>query len=257
MATLDEILSDPNIDDEQKISINGQTVTLKDLRAGFMKDADYRKKTTEVATQRREVERLRTEFEEARLQAEAQLQAMAEKIVRKEPEIKQDELMTEIEANPIAKKLMTEIKSLGNQIGELSKFREEATGRLAAQEQTWMAAQHRSVLNKLMAEDPEMVPDEVIKFAQQNSIPRLDHAYKLLTEEKRISSAVKKAADEAKLQGIEEGKRSVQMQGLPQRRLAVVDKAVETPKSFDEAYDRAREDPEIIGLLNDLGGGLR
>lgn len=51
-------------EDEERKLPNGETVTLKELEAGYMKDSDYRRKTAEVAEKRKQTEASQKRFDE-------------------------------------------------------------------------------------------------------------------------------------------------------------------------------------------------
>jgi len=109
MATLQEIMDDKDKypDDTKILLAEGSEVPLGELRGGYMKDGDYRRKTTEVANHRRQLESERVQFEQARMEAENQLTELAKQAILTkggEP-VARDELTDLLERDPVAKAL--------------------------------------------------------------------------------------------------------------------------------------------------------
>jgi len=256
LATLQEILGNKTqYADEVKITLaDGVETTLGEVRKGYMMESDYRKKTSAVAEAKRSLDSERQQFEAARLDAEAKLEALAAKLIKRDPDTTQTDLERELQSNPVAKALSDQVKGLTEKISTL----EKATGGLYEEvkqsRQSAMVDQHRRVLDGIKSKDPDLDEAELVTYAKSNYVPRLDLAYRLLTEEKRMKKAVEDAKNEAKQLGIEEGKRLAIAPTLPQRaRFLAPEMDKDAPTSFDEAADRAVRDPEIIGLLSQQG----
>ena len=253
MATLQELLENKTqYADDTKINVaDGVYTTLGEVRKGYMMESDYRKKTSAVAETRRQLDTERQQFEAARLDAEQKLEALATKLVRREPDMAQTELERELQSNPVAKALADQVKGLNDKITSLETATTGLFEEVKQSKQSAMVDQHRRVLSGLKEKDPDLDEAEVVTYAKTNYVPRLDLAYRLLTEEKRMKSAIEAAKNEAKQAGIEEGRRQAIAPTLPQRaRFMAPTLAEDAPKSFDEAAERAASDPEILSLLS-------
>jgi len=249
MATLAEILEDKKTyPDDQKITISGVETTLGDLRSGYMKDADYRKKTTAIAEARRDLDRRQADFEAARLDAEAKLEAMAAKIIRRDPDTTDTELQGRLEADPVAKRLMDMVTGLTSKIETLNKEVETTKTTLAQGKRQALVDQHRRVLSLLRQHDPNLDEQALVQFAKDNFIPRLDIAYRVMTEETRTQAAVKTATEKAKKEGLEEGKKLGAQPIIPARK-AAAKLPYNAPKTVDEAFEAAQNDPEILAIM--------
>jgi len=253
LATLQELLENKTqYTDDVKINLaDGVYTTLGEVRKGYMMESDYRKKTSAVSEARRELDRDRQQFEAARIDAEVKLESLAAKLLKREPDASQSDLERELQANPVAKALADQVKGLNEKLSKL----EEATGGLYEEvkqsKQSAMVDQHRRVLAEIQSRDADADPAEIVTYAKTNYVPRLDLAYRLLSEEKRMKKAVEDAKAEAKTAGIEEGRRLAIAPTLPQHaRFLAPEADKDAPKSFDEAADRALQDPEILGLLS-------
>jgi len=188
LATLQEILGNKTqYGDDVKMTLSdGTETTLGEVRKGYMMESDYRKKTSQVAEAKRGLDQERQQFEAARLDAEAKLEALAAKLIKREPDTTQLELERELQANPVAKALAEQVKGLNDKLSRL----EQATGGLYEEvkqnRQSAMVDQHRRVLDGIKAKDPDLDEAELVTYAKSNYVPRLDLAYRLLTEEKRM-----------------------------------------------------------------------
>lgn len=252
MATLSELLNDKTkYPDETKVTLaDGIETTIGEVRKGYMMEADYRKKTSAVAEEKRQLIQQRQDFEAARLDAEQKLEAMTMKLLKAKPDQSQDDLEAELAANPVARALAEQVKALGTQVEQLKQATGNINQELVQSRQQAMVDQHRQVLSVIKKHDPEADETEIVNYARNNYVPRLDLAYRLLTEEKRMSKAIADAKAAALKEGIEKGKREAIAPTLPQRtRFLAPTLPKDAPTSFDEAADRALQDPEILGLL--------
>ena len=252
MASLTELLDNrTQYPDTTKITLaDGVESTFGELRSGYMKDADYRKKTSEVAEQRRSLAAERQSFGEARAEAQAQLEALAEKVVKREPTIQRDELAEELAENPMAKRLMEKIDAADKRAAAAEARAVAIEDGIRKRDEASMVNAHRSMVRELRKTDPDLDEEKLFNYAKSNYIPRLDLAYKLMTAESRES----KVAEEAKQKGIEEGRRLAAQPRIPERRTISTPPDKDAPQSFDEAFDRAVEDPEILALMENGQG---
>ena len=252
MATFQELLTDKTkyTNDTKVTLLDGAEVTLGDLRKGHMMESDYRKKTSEVAQTKRELDIREQEFAAARLQAQTQLEELASQVLKGKPGSTADEVDAELEANPLAKKLMGKI---GEMTGKMAKLEEATTALMQGQQNfktTMLVNEHRRVLAALKAKDSTLDEGELTEFAKTNYIPRLDLAEKVMNYDKNLAKARKEAADAARAEGVEEGKRQAISPTLPQKvRYMAPNLPKDAPKTMDEAAVAAGQDPEILALL--------
>lgn len=256
MPTLQEILDNrKDFPDDRKITLaDGVETTLGELRGGYMKDADYRQKTSRLARDREELLSERQRFEQDRQEAEAQLAKLVEQAVTRGAPRDQQQAEWEafVERDPFAKRLMAEVSETKAKLQEFEKKTQTYEQQLQAQQQAMLVDQHRRALAALKSRDPDLDETQLVNFARENAIPRLDLAYRLLTEDKRIKDEVTKAKEAAAKESYEKAKRELAQPMLPHRRVApsVPENA---PKDFDEAADRALRDPEILAHMEGLG----
>jgi hypothetical protein len=221
-----------------------------------MMESDYRRKTTTLAESRKEFDRERQQFEAARLEAEQKLEEIAANVMKREPATTRDELAEALEANPVAKALAEQIKSLSSELSEIKKTTGAIGQEIVNSRQQAMVNEHRKALEKIKQEDPNISEADVIAYAKSNYVPRLDLAYKLMKYDDVIGKAAKEAAEKARQEGIEEGKRLAVAPTLPSRsRLIAPPLPENAPKDFESAADAALKDPEIVGLLTEGIGG--
>lgn len=253
MPTLDDYLSNKQqYPDDQKISLaDGVETTLGQLRGGFMKDSDYRKKTADVARERERFERDRSDWETARYDAEAKLTDLAKQLVSQRPEASRDEIEDALERDPVAKRLATQLEAVTKKLGALEQATVTNQNTAKMHEQAWLAEQHRRVLNQIKQHDPSLDTEELVRFAKDNMVPRLDHAYRLMTYERQIEASAKNARDAGLKEGFDRAKTELNQPVLPSRRLFTP--AEDAPKTFEQAADRALQDPEILKIINGQG----
>lgn len=252
MPSLQDLIDDskkyPN---DLKITLHdGVETTLGDLRGGFMKDADYRQKTSRLAREREEFQSEQARFAQDKQEAEAQLAALVEKAVTAgAPRTQQvDEWQAYLERDPVARRLVGELESVKSKLGEFERRSAEYEQRIQQQQQALLVDQHRRALAALKSRDADLNEAELVNFARDNAIPRLDLAYRLFTEDKRMKAEVDKVRETTQKEAYEKAKRDLAQPMLPSRRVApsVPDTA---PKSFDEAADMALKDPEILATM--------
>lgn len=248
MPTLEEFLSNKDISDDTKITLaDGVEATFGELRRGHMKEQDYRRKTAELANSKRAFEQQTSEWEAARLDAEAKLTDLAKQLITQNPRATREEIDDEMEQDPRAKKLMSKIEQMETRIAESEKRNQQYEQRFKDQEQAYIADQHRRVLSYLQTQDPDLADPEkvaeLVQFAKDNYIPRLDWAYKLSRYEHNVKKAVDKAKKEGKDEGYSKAKQELLQPVLSPRR--VIDPPKDAPKSLDEAADNALRDSDL------------
>jgi hypothetical protein len=252
MATLAEILENrKDFPDDRKITMtDGVEVTLGELRSGYMMDRDYRQKTQTLARDREAFSREKAEFEHAREDAEKQLAALAERVVTPNAPARQQEAEWEsyLERDPIARRLHQQYADMDKRMQDYDERIKRSEESLRQQAQVYVADQHRAVMARLKASDPSLNEQELVQYAQSNYLPRLDHAYRLMTEDRRVKDAVTKAKEDALREGYEKAKRELAQPMLPQRRVAAP-LAESAPKTFEEAAEAALRDPEILATM--------
>jgi hypothetical protein len=257
MPTLEEFLSNRDNTDEVKITLaDGVETTLGDLRKGYMKEQDYRRKTGDLANQRRAFEQQTSEWEAARLDAEAKLTELAKQLIGQNPRATQEQIEDLVDADPRAKKLQEKIDKLETRLSEAEKRDQVYAQRFKAQEEAYVADQHRRVLFELQKSDedlrnPEKV-QELVEFAKSNYIPRLDWAHKLMKYEDNVKSATEKAKKEAREEGYNKAKQELLQPVLSPRRMVTPSK--DAPKTLDEAADAALRDSDIWKDFSLTGG---
>lgn len=259
MATLQEIMDDKSkYPDDTKILLSeGVEVPLGEIRGGYMKDGDYRRKTTEVANQRRQLDGERVQFEQARIEAETQLTELAKQAIASkggEP-VAKDELTDLLERDPVAKALTAKLEAIAERMGAFEENLTQNKETLDLHAQTYVADQHRRVLAALKKQAGEKGLDfdeqGLVEYARNNHVPRLDHAYKLMEFDRIVQKSVDTARETAHKEGLEEGKRAASQPILPLRRMAPTLPA-DAPKTFDEAAEAALLDPEILAHMEGL-----
>jgi hypothetical protein len=261
MPTYAELLSDKTkYPDDTKFTLaDGVETTLGELRSGSMMRADYTRKTQEAAREREAFAKEKADFETAKTAAEAELAQLAEKIVAQRDarglDTSQQQLEELLQRDPVAKSLRDDIVGLRKTVEELSTVTKTQQEQLRQQQLAVIADQHRRAL-ALAAQQHKLEFGEdldttaVVRFAQENGIPRVDLAYRLMTESQRTESALKKAKEAASTAAYEKAKRELAAPALPQRRVIQTTLDKEAPQTFDEAADRALQDPEILGYFN-------
>lgn len=248
MPSFADILNDKNRPDDQTITIDDAQVTLGELRKGAMLQADYTRKTMSLSEERKKLERDRSEWDVARIEAESKLAEFVKEALNANPATTVDEVQEMINRDPVASKLSNEVAETRKQHTELMTAIKELK---AEQDRTKLQRfedQHRQVLRTLKEQDPELNEQELIDFAKAHYTPRLDVAYKAMTFDKRMNDAVKSAKEEGMKAGIEQGKREASQPLLTQRRV-IVPPTDTTPKNFEEATFAATQDPEILAIM--------
>lgn len=249
MPSFDELIADKKTyPDDTKITMaDGVEVTLKDLRGGFMKDADYRRKTADLSRQREEFERDRSEREHALQDAESRLQELAKQVVGSHPHASRDEVADILAQDPVAQRLLQRMEQHEGVMKQMAEAITAMDGRFKQGAMEYMVNQHRRALANLKQKDPDLDEGELVRYAKERQIPRLDDAYRLMNHDRILETERKKAAEEAEKRTTERVKREMAAPQIPVRRAPAL--APDAPKTMDEALERATRDEEVVGPL--------
>jgi hypothetical protein len=252
LASLVDLLNNKDVADDQKITINDAETTVGELRQGWMRQQDYTKKTTDIARHRKELEQERSEWEYARLEAEGKLNDLARQIMTANPGMTKDEAEDEARDNPAYSKLNKKLESLEE---KLEKFGNAAESLAEEQKRLKLLdyeRQHRAMLLKLKEDDPNLDVEELIDYAKQTQVPRLDVAYKALRYEDKLKEARKKGMEEGIEKGRDQAKQEFLQPAIPTRRaFGIVEE--NGPKNLEEALNAAIRDPEIMSTFRQVG----
>jgi len=265
MATLEEYLADrKQYPDDQKIVLaDGLETTLGELRdQGFFRKQDYTHKTNAVAREREALQREKAEWEQSKTAAEAELARLAEQalqraatVQRQNPDATVDEVDAYIAKDPVSQRLLRQIEAANKRASDAEAKATKAAEENAKQQQWYWQDLHQRALAAMKPQMDELgiTPDEVVTFAKQSNIPRIDWAFDLLAKDKRIEVATKKAAEEAEKRAYERARQELAAPAqLPQRRLAPV-LPQDQPQTFEDAKLAAARDPEILATIEGFG----
>jgi len=264
MASLGEILEDKKtFPDTQKITLaDGMETTLGDLRdQGYFRKQDYTRKTESLAREREAFAREKGEFETNKVQAEQALERLASDAMARAQTIQkthQDATPDEVEAyiarDPVSQRLLAKQSALQGEITTLRDGYAKAVDAIRQQQQWMYTDLHQRALGVLKPKMDELgvKQDDLIRYAQQHGMPRLDLAFDLMTKDQQIEAAVSKATETATKKAYEKAKTDLAAPAqLPQRRLAPAPPA-DAPKSLGEAWEAASRDPEILAQMDGL-----
>lgn len=253
MAKLDEIITDKETyPDESKITlVDGSELTLGEVRSGYLKDADYRRKTTALSREREQLERQVSQKELEFSAAEERMTDLAREIMERRAGTSKEAIAEEIESDPKAKALLTKLSSLEQNVAGL---RTELGRRDKIARDTYynaLVTRHKETLAKLKEQDKDLDEEGLVEYARSEGIPFLDKAYKAL----KYDEAVLKAKKEGDKEGYKRAKDEPPSPLIPVRK--VTKPAADRPKTFDEALEAAISDPDIAkGLTDDLVSGF-
>jgi len=247
MATLTDILNDKQRPDDQKVVVEGVEVTLGELRKMTMQQSDYTRKTMDLAKERKKLEDEHAEWEFARLDAEAKLTDLAKQVMQQHPGVTRDEVDDLLERDPLAKRLMGKLEEVSTELVTLKDKTAKQDELLQRQQLAWYEDQHRRMLAKIKNDDPDVDVDALVNWAREHYTPRLDVAYKAMKFEDKVAEATKKARKEGLEEGIKKAKAELSQPVIPSRR--VLSPLPDAPKNFDEAVDKALQDPEIMATF--------
>lgn len=266
MPSLAEILEDKKgFPDDRKITLaDGVETTLGDLRdQGYFRKQDYTRKTEALARDRDAFAQEKSQFEQAKAGAEAELARLAEQVVQRTqnvaagaPAASIDEVEAYMARDPVSQRLLAKQQALMTELETLKAGQQQAAEALKQQQQWFYTDLHQRALATLKPRMDEygVKADDVIAFAKQHSIPRLDLAFNELTRDQQLEAATKKAAEDAHKKAYAQAKQELAAPAqLPQRRLAPA-LAPDAPKSLGDAWEAASRDPEILATMEGLPG---
>lgn len=247
VASLTEIIANDAYSDDIKFELgDGTVVTLGDFRKDYRsKDADYRRKTSDVANERRQLEHDRAAQQAALLEAEQRLAEWTKTVMQGNRQSDPDP--DELASDPRYKKLLDKVESINEGLKQRDKQITDLTNVIQADQRERLVQAHRLTLAQLKGKDADLNEEELIRFAQAYGIPRLDHAYAVMNQD-RIIERERKAALDAEVPKISDRiKRELSQPVLPSTRL--VKPPADAPKNMDQARDAALQDPEILAML--------
>lgn len=247
MAKLDDIIANKkDFPDEVSIKLpDGQEVTLGDLRGGYMKDADYRQKTSTLA---REKEDFYRDYAAKQAALEQAQQRLAETIQPK-ADASADEVQEEIDRNPIARRLQKQVRDLEQVLVPMARSLVAMDKRMNDATVAATMDLHKRALYEIVSKDPSVKPEEVLQYAQQNRIPNLLLAYRDMSRDKAIEAA----KEEGKRLGLEEGrvlgKKESLSPTIPLRHQVAKTQGHDKILNLEEAADAAKQDMDVMGPL--------
>lgn len=266
MPSLSEILEDKKgFPDDRKITLaDGVETTLGDLRdQGYFRKQDYTRKTEALARERESFAREKGEFEQSKAGAEAELARLASEVVqrtqsvqRANPDATPDEVEAYIARDPVSQRLRAENADLRKGLKDLETGYQQTVAAIKQQQQWMYTDIHQRALGVLKPRMDELgvKQEDLIRYAQQNGMPRLDLAFDLMTKDQQQEAAVKKASEESYTKAYAKAKTDLAAPAqLPQRRLAPAP-ADNAPKSLGEAWEAATRDPEILAIMEGSPG---
>lgn len=253
MATLDELLlnRDRYTDDTKITLAEGVETTLGDLRGGYSRQADYSRKTQDLARQRQE-------FDQVRTKADLDLQAAKEEVMRLFQESQKparrtqdpDEADEVLRTDPVARKLHERANAAYERAEAASKAADAAVERATKLEESLVRERHEQAFQFIQKNDPSINRDELVRFAHSRGIPRIDDAYRLMTEETRMKKVEQTAAEKAHQEGYAKGKQEAAAAPFLAPGRLMPNRSPDAPKTLDEAFAAAASDPEILKAMS-------
>lgn len=134
--------ANPEPKDDVTVTVNGEQIALSDLKAGYMRQADYSRKTQEVATGRRDLEAMSARVTNT-------VNAIADFLVRQIPAAPDPSLsMTEpgkfVQQKAMHEAAVQQVNALLSQAGEVK----AVSGQLSAQQRSELLAQENAKLSE-------------------------------------------------------------------------------------------------------------
>lgn len=249
--TFDEIIADKSkFPDESEVTLaDGSKVQLGQIRGAAMKDADYRKKTSDLANSRRQLEEQQTRWEEARLDAEARLTQMAQQLIQRgqQPPTR-DDVDEYLENDPVAKKLQAKLDAATAKLDQLTRVAQAHEQALGTVAQTYVRDQHLRALADLQSRDKDLDAEDFLQYARDNRYPNLYNAYKAYSFDKKSEARLAAAKEEGIKEGMEKAKKELNQPLIRSRRvMSGPDTGGEkAPKDWDEAMESALADDEVM-----------
>lgn len=252
MATKwEEVISDKNTypDDTVLKLADGTEVPLRELRPGYMKDADYRQKTSLLARQREEFEAQAVQRMQALQEGEAQLRAIATELMKQNPGMTRSEAEAEVSGDSDVRKLKAEIAELRSVVTPLADYVKDFDTRSKQARQQYVVNEHRKALQDLKAKHPDLNEAELVTYAKDHLVPNLYEAHKLMTYDQTIEARSKAAREEAYKEAYEKGKQEALAAPILPMRTITMQPTEGAPKNMKEAVSKALLDPEVMGPL--------
>lgn len=249
--TWEDVITDKsNFPDDTVLKLaDGTEVRLGDVRPGYMKDADYRQKTSLLARQREAFEAQAVQQMQAIQEGEAQLRAIATELVRQNPGMTKKEVAEELSSDPEVARLKNEIAELKTVVKPLADYITNFDASSKQARQNYVVNEHKKALLDLKAQDPSLDEAALVQYAKDNYIPNLRAAYKLMTYDTALENKAKTTREEAFKEGYEKAKVEVTAPALIPMRSVLAPKEEGAPKNWREVMDKALRDPEVMNPL--------
>lgn len=248
MASLVELLNNKDVTDDRKVIIDDVETTVGELRQGWLRQQDYTRKTTDLARQRDEFNKDRTEWEYARLEAESKLNELARQLIERNPNADERELKRQYDADPAVMKLNSELAEIKDALSIIAKTAKDSRDEVERLRMADYERQHRAVIDTLRKDDPKLDPEALISHAKNILTPRLDVAYRDMVFDDRMKEAFKKGRDEGMKEGREAAKTELAQPFIPTRR-TFEPVGEDRPKTLDQALEAAMRDPEVMNTF--------
>lgn len=204
MPTLVEVLANrEQYPDTLTYKVGEQEYTLGDLRNSTIPKADH---TKELNRFQAEKQQLQQTYQQHLTQYNQQLQQLNAELQRRgqPPSPTVDDAASRLEADAADPTLGPYAKAISKLLGEVETVKQKLVDtekRVQQHEETWWLDKHSQVLNRIRESDSEYKDEakvqELLRYAQQHSIPNLDLAYQLHTKERDLQRAGEKAVKEA------------------------------------------------------------
>ncbi len=260
MAKLDDIVSNKTLyPDDQVITLaDGTTATLGSVRGGYLRTADYTRKTQDLSAAQRRLEEDKAANDAAIAQAREDLVKLAEKAqAQPNPQnLTSDQQIDKLlQEDPAARRLWDKAERAEKRAEAIETQMRQAQEHWQRQQQDNVRQYHERTIAQLQQKDPSLDRDALTRYALDNGIARLDKAYELMTEETRWSEREKTVRDEERRKAEHEIRQ--QQAVLPVRRSFVpppadnadIGEFNSVQEGFEKAARAAENDPEIQALM--------
>jgi len=240
MKLSDILLDKSKYPDDFKINVHGEDTTVGELRKDAMPLGEFTKVTQKHSTEKQALEKQIKDTNAALARAIADRRGERPH-TDSEGNISDADLK-ELEGDPI-------FGGMVNRVKKLERSLTEAVQRIGQHELVFTANQHLAVIERLKTKNKDLNTDQLLEFAKNRGIGNLDDAYNLMTKD----DAVKAAREEARQQGIEEGKRQAQVPVIPFGHRSS-SRAKDLPKDLNGAEEAALSDPDVLNAYHGVTG---
>jgi hypothetical protein len=240
MKLSEMLLDKTKYPDDFKINVHGEDTTVGELRKDAMPLGEFTKVTQKHSTEKQALEK-QIKDTNAALAREIANRRGERPATDSEGNISDADLK-ELEGDPI-------FGGIVNRVKKLERSLTEAMNRIGQHELVFTANQHLAVIERLRAKNKDLNTDQLLEFAKNRGIGNLDDAHNLMTKD----DAVKSAREEARKEGIEEGKRQAQVPIIPFGHRSN-NRAKDAPKDLDSAVDAAMSDPDVLNAYHGVTG---